>query len=72
MIARIEFFGIVNENGKRKKMRDHVDIHVGTLKGIRPMFLGWIARSAGIRGDSGIYHPMGREGKIEIISVNKV
>lgn len=72
MIARIEFFGIVFEGQKRKKMKDHVDIHVGSLKGVRPMFLGWIARSAGIRGDSGVYHPVGTMGKIEVISINRV
>lgn len=71
MIVRVEFFGFVIENKKRKKMRDHVDIHVGSIKGVRPMFLGWIARSAGIRGASGIFHPVGREGSIEIVSIEK-
>lgn len=72
MIVRVSFYGIVTEGGKRKKMKDHVDIHVGSMKGVRPMFLGWIARSAGLRGDSGIFHPCGQMGKIEIISVGKV
>lgn len=72
MIVRVEFFGIVFENKKQKRMRDHVDIHVGSIKGVRPMFLGWVARSAGIRGDSGVYHPLGAMGKIEIVSVEQV
>lgn len=72
MIARVEFFGIVMEGKKRKKMRDHVDIHVGSAKSVQPMFLGWIKNSAGIRGDSGIFHPLGKMGTIEIISIEKV
>ena len=72
VIVRVEFFGIVQEGNKRKKMRDYVDIHVGSMKGVKPMFLGWIARSAGIRGNSGIYHPLGKLGNVEIISVEKV
>lgn len=72
MIVRVEFFGIVQEGKKQKKMRDHIDIHAGSTKTVKAMFQGWCARNSGIRGDSGVLHPLGRDGRIEIVSVEKV
>jgi len=72
MIVRVEFFGIVVEGKKRKKMRDHVDIHFGSVKPVKAMFLAWVKQSPGIRGDSGIFHPSRNNGSIEVISVEQV
>ncbi len=69
---RVSFYGIVTEGRKKKKMRDHVDIHVGSVNPVKAMFQGWLSRSAGIRGDSGVFHPLGKDGKIVIIYIKKL
>lgn len=74
MIVRVEFFGIVIEGGKRRKMRDHVDIHAGTVKSASNFFKSVLVSNnvMAVRGDSGVFHPLRKEGKIEVIGIKQV
>jgi hypothetical protein len=71
VIARVNFKGIVMRGPKKLVMRDHVDIHLASLKSAEAMFKMWMARADGIRGDSGVFHPLKTYGKIEIMSIKE-
>lgn len=73
MIARIRFEGIVKDGKKKSVLPDHVDLHVppGDSKYPETIFRGWIEdpRALGIRGDSGVFHPLRHYGEIKILGV---
>ncbi len=70
MIVRFKFLGIVTDaSGKKFKMKDHVDIHSVSRIKAKGIFNVWLRKGCGIRGDSGVYHPLGNEGKIELLDI---
>jgi hypothetical protein len=72
LIVRVNFKGVVLRGTKKLAMRDHVDIHTGSIKGVDVMFKRWCEKSAGVRGDSGIFHPTGKDGTIVVTSIEEV
>lgn len=72
MLARVEFLGIITEDGKKKGLRDHIDIHVGKLAEAEIILKSWLKQGVGLRGDSGIFHPLvNKWGEIVIKSVKE-
>lgn len=74
MIARIHFTGITKKDKTKSTLEDHVDIHVNAdgLKEAREIFSSWTAKGAGIRGASGVFHPLNGYGDVKIKSVTEV
>lgn len=73
MIVRIKFEGEVTEGKKKSVLPDHIDIHVppGEAQKAKEIFLDWTKKNAGIRGASGIFHPLLGDGRIKIKSVQE-
>ena len=74
MIARVHFTGITKKDKTKSTLEDHVDIHVNSdgLKEAREIFSSWTAKGAGIRGASGVFHPLNGYGDVKIKSVTEV
>ncbi len=73
MLVRIKFEGIVEFDGTKSTLPDHVDIHVAPEKGLlhaKEIFLSWMAKSSGIKGtDTNVFHPLSGWGDIKIKNV---
>lgn len=74
MIARIKFEGTVKDGKKKSTLPDYVDIHVPPegLNTAKEIFLNWVEIGAGIKGESGVFHPLRGNGKIKIESVTEI
>lgn len=72
MIVRIHFEGVVKHEKIRSIVKDYVDIHAGETKEAKEIFLSWIAKSMGIKGNSGIFHPLAGLGDIKIKSMENI
>lgn len=74
MIAKIKFEGVVNDGKKKSVLPDSLKIHIqpGGKKTAKEIFARWMEKSNGIRGDSGVFHPLGGFGTIEIKGVEEV
>lgn len=62
ILAEVPFEGIV---GKHKQL-DTARIHCTGLKEAKEIFMRWVSRAEGIRGESGIFHPLAGYGDIRI------
>lgn len=51
------------------KMLDELKLRARTLKEAKEIFMAWVAKNSGIKGDSGIFHPLSGYGDIRIKSV---
>lgn len=74
MLARIRFEGIIKNEKKKSVLPDHVDIHVPPdgLITARTIFDEWILKAEGIKGETGVFHPLGVFGTIRVIEVVEV
>lgn len=71
MIVRMTFLGVVKSpSGKNKGFRDHIDIHVGSIDDAKKVWKAWSAKlkDYGVRGASGIFHPLGVYGELKVES----
>ena len=59
MIVKIDFDGIVRDGKKKTNLPDSVRIHSNSTEQAKLFFDLWIGKADGIRGDTGIFHPVG-------------
>lgn len=72
MIVRITFIGLVpSPTGKKKGYRDCIDVHVSSVDDAKKMFKKWLGHNSGIRGKSGVFHPLDGFGDIQLESVEE-
>jgi hypothetical protein len=71
MIARVSFTGITKKDNKRSTLEDHIDLHANDLKEAREIFSSW-TKAGGIRGASGIFHPLNGYGDVRIKAVTEM
>lgn len=74
MIAKVHFEGIIKEGKKKSTRPDTVQIHIppGDLNQGKVIFERWIeGPSLGIRGDSGVFHPLQGLGTIKVGKVEE-
>jgi hypothetical protein len=74
MIIRIKFEGTVVNGEDKSTITDHIDIHSPTSNTIwaKNLFLKWISDNSGIKGTSGIMHPLNGRGDIKIKSIEEL
>jgi hypothetical protein len=80
MIVRVKFEGIVRAGeDKISKLKDYIDIHVVSgklgLECAKSRFELWVSKSIGIKGASGVYHPVdptNNAGEVKVISVEEI
>jgi hypothetical protein len=75
MIARIKFEGIIRGPKKKSVLPDHIDIHVAPdcLEEAKEIFESFLAKSTlGLKGSSGVFHPLGTGCSIKFTSVEEV
>lgn len=72
MIARIKFDGVVKDSEKKTSMSDHIDIHSVDLETAKSTFERWVSTGVGIKGDSGVFHPIGSGGEIKFKKIEEV
>jgi hypothetical protein len=70
MIIRVKFEATVTEGEKKSVIEDSVDIHSPTddLMWAKNLFNKWKANNSGIKGNSGVLHPLNGYGDIKIKS----
>lgn len=68
MIVKLKFKAKVKDC---ESMVDSILIQVESIKVAKHMFKEWLIYSAGIKGDSGIFHPLGIYGKIKLVSIKE-
>lgn len=71
MIARIHFEGIVKKGKKKSVLPDYIDIHVIDLEAGKLTFESWVSKSIGLRGHTGIFHPIGIQDEIKFKSIKE-
>lgn len=73
MIVRVNFEGTITEGKKKSVLPDFLDIHVptGALDMAKEIFTSWLNTSAGVKGNSGVFHPLGNFGQIKIKKVEE-
>lgn len=54
------------------KITDELRLRAGTLKEAKEIFMMWVAKSIGIKGDSNIFHPLSGYGDIKIKEVREL
>jgi hypothetical protein len=71
MIAKIKFEATVMEDKHESKMTDSISIHCPNddVTWAKKIFSKWISANAGIRGDSGTFHPLAGFGDIKVKTV---
>lgn len=73
MIARVEFESIVKHPRTKteSRMKDEVLIHVVDVGLASQIFTDWINRVEGIRGSSGVFHPIGPKALIKFVKADE-
>lgn len=73
MIVQVKFKGIITEGKTKSELPDSVKIHAAPegKERTKELFLSWVERNAGIKGDSGVFHPLNGFGTIKILKVEE-
>jgi hypothetical protein len=73
MIARVRFEGIVKDGKKKAILPDFIDIHVPpeSLDLAKSTFEHWLDRNSGVKGNSGVFHPINEYGSIKVKSIEE-
>ena len=71
MIVRISFTGITKNDKHKSTLEDYIEIHIGGVKEAKEAFSTW-TRGCGIRGASGIFHPLNGYGDVKIKAITEV
>lgn len=69
MIVRIKFEGIIFAGKKKQVLADFVDIHSASPTSAKVVFLNWVDMGAGVKGNSGVFHPLKGDGEIKLLNV---
>lgn len=73
MVVKITFESIVETIGKKSSMSDFVEVHSTGVEEAKDTFNTWISKGVGIRGASGVYHPiLDGGGKIKVKDVRDI
>lgn len=73
MIVRVKFEGTVGHpKAKESHLTDHVDIHAQNIDSAKEIFIQWINTGMGLRGASGVFHPLLNNGCIKTKEVKEV
>lgn len=74
MIVKVNFVGTVLDGTKKSTLPDTLKIHIhpGGKKKAKELFLNWVKITNGIKGDSGVFHPLNGYGTIEVKNVEEV
>jgi hypothetical protein len=71
MIVKIKFSSLVKYKRVKSKMYDSIRIHSDSIKSAKEVFVKYTS-TMGIRGDSGIFYPLGAFGIIKFKSAKEV